>query len=59
MKFEVTSESSAEYALKNLRDRHASERIARAVHELSVRGVGDVRRRGTSQTEFTLHVDWV
>jgi hypothetical protein len=56
MKFDVTWEVGAEMALKNLRDGQAVERIARGVHDLSMRGVGKLRRRGTSETEFTLHV---
>ena len=54
-KWEVIWTPAAETALLRMSDWNAMERAARAVHELSVTGRGNLRRRGTSQTDFSLY----
>jgi plasmid stabilization system protein ParE len=56
MSFEVVWSPAAEAALQRLPTWVAAERVARAVHALAATGKGDLRRRGTSTTEFALYV---
>ncbi len=56
MSLEVVWSPAAEAALQRLPSWRLAELVARAVHDLATTGRGDLRRVGTSQTEFSLHV---
>jgi hypothetical protein len=56
MSLEVVWSPAAEAAFLRLPHWRDAERIARAVHELAATGRGNLRRRGTSETEFNLYV---
>jgi hypothetical protein len=56
MSFEVIWSPAAEAALLHFSNWRAAERTARAVYQLAQTGRGDLRRIGTSESEFNLYV---
>jgi hypothetical protein len=56
MSFEVIWSPAAEASLRSLPSWQMAARVARAVTELATTGRGDLRRIGTSRTEFAFYV---
>lgn len=56
MSFEVSWSLAAEAALRRIPSWRDAATVSQAVYQLAATGEGDLRRRGTSRTEFALYV---